>query len=364
MSILFSPVDVGPITARNRAWVSPMCQYSSEQQDGMPGDWHVEHLASMARGGAGLVMTEATAVVPEGRISPWDTGIWNDQQADAWVSVPARIRAHGAVPAMQLAHAGRKASTHRQWSGSGSVPASEGGWETVAPSAQRFEGYAEPRAMTADELEALPEAFAAAARRAVAAGFEALEVHAAHGYLLHQLLSPLSNLRDDAYADGRAMLARVVRAVREAAPDAAVMVRLSASDWVPGGIDAPHTVETARAAVDAGSDWIDVSSGGLDARQEITIGQGYQVPFARAVREALGGAAGVNAVGMIDTAEYAERVLASGDADAVMLARPWLRNPHWALLAEAELDGASGSSVDGASVWPPQYTRARPRPSS
>ncbi len=357
MSVLFSPVPVGPVEARNRAWVSPMCQYSCEQQDGMPNAWHHEHLASFARGGAGLVMTEAAAVAPEGRISPQDVGIWNDDQAEAWAPIAARIRAHGAVPAMQLAHAGRKASTYRQWSGSGSVPASEGGWQSVAAGPDAFGRYAPPRALTSDEVAQLPEHFAAAARRAVAAGFEVVEVHAAHGYLLHQFLSPLSNPRTDEWgagADGLRveLLRQVVAAVRAAVPETALMVRLSATDWVDGGIDVGMTIEHVRVAMAAGADWFDISSGGLDPRQEIALRPGYQVPFARAVREATG--APVNAVGLIDEPSLAELALVDGAADAVMLGRPWLRNPHWALVAEAELDGR----VDG-SVWPPQYTRAR-----
>ncbi|WP_347754270.1 NADH:flavin oxidoreductase/NADH oxidase [Agrococcus sp. ProA11] len=357
MSLLFSPVAIGPVRARNRVWVSPMCQYSCEERDGMPGPWHHEHLASFARGGAGLVMTEAAAVVPEGRISPQDAGIWNDAQVDAWAPIAARIRDHGAVPAMQLAHAGRKASTYRQWSGSGSVPTDAGGWQSVGPTTEAFGSFAPPRSLTSAEVAAVPEQFAAAARRAVAAGFDAVEVHAAHGYLLHQFLSPLSNTRDDEWgADAAglrvALLRRVVEAVRTAAPDAAVMVRLSASDWVPGGIDTAMTIEHVRVALAAGADWFDLSSGGLDARQQITPAPAYQVPFARDVRAATG--AKVNAVGLIDSPALAEQVLADGDADAVMLGRPWLRNPHWGLAAEAELDGQPD-----ASVWPPQYLRAR-----
>ena len=377
MSLLFSPVQLGPIEARNRAWVSPMCQYSCEQLDGMPGDWHREHLASFARGGAGLVMTEAAAIVPEGRISPQDLGLWNDAQAEALAPIAARIRAHGAVPAVQLAHAGRKASTYRQWSGSGSVPVADGGWQTVSAGADAFGRFAAPRALTTAEVGQLPQRFADAARRAVAAGFEAIEVHAAHGYLLHQFLSPLTNRRTDAWgavgpgavdagavesgADAPGLrtelLRQVVAAVRAAAPEAALMVRLSASDWVDGGIDTAMTIEHVRVALEAGADWFDLSSGGLDPRQEIPLEPGYQVPFARAVREATG--ARVNAVGLIDVPERAEQVLADGDADAVMLARPWMRNPHWALEAEAALDGHRPVDGPEASVWPVQYTRAR-----
>ncbi len=378
MSVLLSPVRIGPVEARNRAWVSPMCQYSCDELDGMPGEWHHEHLASFARGGAGLVMTEAAAVVPEGRISPQDAGIWNDAQAAAWAPIAERIRAHGAVPAMQLAHAGRKASTYRPWSGSGTVPAAEGGWQSVSAGADAFGRYAPPRALTTAEVAQLPEAFAAAARRAVAAGFDVIEVHAAHGYLLHQFLSPLSNQRTDEWgadewgADASGLrtelLRQVVAAVRAAAPHAAVMVRLSASDWVEGGIDTAMTIEHVRVAMAAGADWFDISSGGLDPRQSIPLEPGYQVPFARDVRRATG--ARLNAVGLIDEPELAEQVLADGDADAVMLGRPWLRNPHWALEAEAVLDGdpsadgradasAGSASAAPASVWPEQYTRAR-----
>ena len=356
MSRLFSPVRVGPVEARNRAWVSPMCQYSCEQLDGMPGDWHREHLASFARGGAGLVMTEAAAVERIGRISPQDAGIWNDEQAAAWAPIAERIRAYGAVPAMQLAHAGRKASTYRPWSGSGSVPLDEGGWQTVGAGADAFGRFAPPRRLGAEEVAQLPSRFADAARRAVAAGFAAIEVHAAHGYLLHQFLSPLTNRREDEWgpdADGLStlLLRRVVEAVREAAPQAALMVRLSASDWVDGGIEVSRTIEHVRVAAEAGADWFDLSSGGLDPRQHIHLGPGYQVRFARDVRAATG--LPVNAVGLIDAPSHAEQLLA-GDADAVMMARAWLRNPHWALAAETALDGEPG-----ASVWPPQYTRAR-----
>ncbi|MFA4842134.1 MAG: oxidoreductase, partial [Agrococcus sp.] len=202
MSVLFSPVQLGRVEVRNRAWVSPMCQYSCEEQDGMPGDWHREHLASFARGGAGLVMTEAAAVEPIGRISPQDLGLWNDAQAEALAPIAARIRAHGAVPAVQLAHAGRKASIYREWSGRGSVAEEDGGWQTVSAGPDAFGGYAAPRALASDEVAALPELFAAAARRATAAGFDVVEIHAAHGYLLHQFLSPLSNPRDDEWGTG------------------------------------------------------------------------------------------------------------------------------------------------------------------
>ncbi|GAA3596877.1 tRNA-dihydrouridine synthase [Agrococcus terreus] len=357
MSLLFSPVRIGQHEARNRVWLAPMCQYSCEAQDGMPTEWHHEHLASFARGGVGVAMTEAAAVSPEGRISPWDAGIWSDEQAEAWAPIAARIAAHGALPAIQLAHAGRKGSTYREWSGQGSVPVAEGGWEAVGATDAAFGPYAPPRALTTEEVEQVVADFAAAAKRAWDAGFVVLEVHAAHGYLIHQFLSPLVNDRDDIWGERTLLLRRTVEAVRAAAPEAGIVVRFSAHDWVAGGIDETMTAEHARVALAAGADWLDISSGGLDPRQQIQVGPGYQVPLAASVREATG--APVAAVGMLDDAELAEATLAEGSADAIMIARGLLRNPHWALLAEAELDGAPEGSA-----WPVQYTRARPRPVS
>lgn len=353
MSLLFSPARIGAVEIRNRAWVSPMCQYSVEDQNGVPNDWHREHLTSFARGGAGLVMTEAAAVTPEGRISPHDVGIWNDEQTEAWAPIAERIAAHGAVPAIQLAHAGRKASTYRQWSGEGTVPEAEGGWQTLGPTDEAFGGLDKPRAMTQADIEAVILAFAAAAKRAWSAGFRVLEVHAAHGYLLHQFLSPLSNTRTDEWGERTLLLQRVVEAVRAAAPEAGVMVRFSATDWIDGGITAAMTAEHALVAKRAGADFFDISSGGLDLRQNITnIGPGYQVHLARQVRESAD--VQVGAVGVITEPKQAEQILENRDADAVLIGRELLRNPHWPLLAEAELDGAPERSV-----WPPQYTRAR-----
>lgn len=356
MSLLFEPLTLRGTTVRNRVWLAPMCQYSVEAQDGVPTDWHLVNLGSFARGGFGLVLTEATAVVPEGRISPQDTGIWDDAQAEAWARVAAFVRSQGSVAGMQLAHAGRKASTYRPFPGepAGTVPASEGGWTTVAPSAVAFEGYAEPRELDADELAGLPQAFADAAARALAAGFETVEVHAAHGYLLHQLLSPLSNRRTDAWGgsfENRTRATReVVAAVREVWPDdQPLLVRLSATDWVEGGWDVEQTVELSRRLRELGADLVDVSSGGLDARQQISAEPGYQVPFARAVREA-GVPAG--AVGLITEPAQAEKVLAEGDADVVLLARAALREPHWPLRAAHEL-GLSRRETP----YPPQYVR-------
>ena len=360
MSLLFTPLTIGTdpataVTARNRLWVAPMCQYSA--QDGVPGEWHHVHLAQFASGGAGLVVAEATAVTAEGRISPEDTGLYTDAQRDAWAPIAAAIRRRGAVPAIQLAHAGRKASTWSPFSGHrGSVPPEQGGWSTLAPSAIAFEGYATPEALDAAGIDRIVDAFAAAAVRAVAAGFEVLEVHAAHGYLLHEFLSPLSNRRDDAYGgslENRArLLLRVCDAVREAAPGVPVIARFSASDWADGGWDVADTATVAQWVVERGVSLIDVSSGGLVAHQRITPGPGYQVPLAAQVSEAV--AVPVSAVGEISDAAQAEAILAAGEAEVIMAGREWLRDPHFALRAATELG-------DDIGYWPPQYVRARRR---
>ena len=360
MTLLFSPITLGTdpataVTARNRLWVAPMCQYSADA--GMPGEWHHVHLAQFASGGAGLVMAEATAVTPDGRISPEDVGLWNDAQRDAWAPIAEAIRRRGAVPAVQLAHAGRKASTWSPFSGHrGTVPVSEGGWPTVAPSAVAFDGFAAPQALDPAGIDAIVDAFAAAARRAVSAGFAVLEIHAAHGYLLHQFLSPLSNLRDDEYGGslaGRArLLLRVCDAVRDAAPGVPLVVRFSATDWADGGWDVAETATVAGWVAERGVSLVDISSGGLVAHQRITTGPGYQVPLAARVRAAAG--VPVSAVGEITDAAQAERILAAGEADVVMAGREWLRDPHFALRAAAELGEDIG-------YWPPQYVRARRR---
>ncbi|WP_062307631.1 NADH:flavin oxidoreductase/NADH oxidase [Demequina subtropica] len=354
-SALFSPLPLRAIEARNRLWVSPLCQYSCEEQDGMPNDWHLVHLGSFARGGAGLVMAEATAVVPEGRISPWDTGIWDDAQRDAWARIVDFIHGQGSLAAIQLAHAGRKASTYREWSGVGTVPAAEGGWPTVAPSAVAFDGYAEPSALDEDGIAAVIDAFAEAARRSLEAGFDVLEVHAAHGYLLHQFLSPVSNLRDDRWGGslvGRArLLLHVVRRVRAVAgEDVPVLVRVSATDWLePEGWTLDDTVTIAQWLREAGADLVDTSTGGLVPGAVIPVAPGYQVPHAAAIRERSGIAA--TAVGQIVDARQAERIVASGQADAVFVGREFMRDPHFPLRAAHELGAEIG-------YWPPQYTRA------
>ncbi len=354
MSRLFSPLTLRGVTFRNRAWVSPMCQYSS--QDGHPTDWHLVHLGSFARGGAGLVMTEATSVVPQGRISPQDAGIWSDQHAADYEHITAFIRGQGAVPGIQLAHAGRKASTYAPWLGRRSLPQAEGGWETVAPSAASFgDGYAVPRELRADELPSLVDAWATAARRAVGAGFDVLEIHAAHGYLLHEFLSPISNKRTDAYGggiDNRARLLReVVDAVRASVPDrVALFVRLSANDWVPGGLTPDEVAHVATTLKEHGVDLFDVSSGGNSPEQQIPLRPGYQVPLADQVRREAG--VPVAAVGLITEAEQAEKILAAESADAVLLARALLRDPSWPQHAAHAL----GDHIP----WPVQYERGRP----
>ncbi len=356
MSLLFTPFDLRGLTVRNRLWVAPMCQYSAI--DGMPDQWHLVHLAQFASGGAGLVLAEATAVLPEGRISPEDVGIWNDEQRDAWRPIVEAIRSRGAIAGIQLAHAGRKASTWSPFGGRrGTVPVADGGWPTFAPSEIGYDGFETPGALDLAGIDAVVAAFAAAAARAVAAGFQVLELHAAHGYLLHQFLSPLSNRRTDEYGgslENRArLLLRTVEAVRAAAPGAVLMVRFSATDAAPDGWDVAQTTTVAEWAAERGADLFDVSSGGLVAHQQIVTGPSYQVPLAAAVRAA--GVGPVGAVGEITGGIQAEQILQDGDADVILAGREWLRDPHFALRAAAEL----GESDPG--LWPVQYVRARRR---
>jgi len=352
MSALFAPFRQRGLTLRNRIAVSPMCQYSAV--DGLPGDWHRVHLGSRAVGGAGLVMTEACAVSPEARISPEDAGIWNDTQAHAWAPIASFIRAQGAVPAIQLSHAGRKASTFAPWRGHGAVAQDAGGWPVVAPSALAYsDRYPAPHALDAAGIARIVADFRAGALRALDAGFEVIELHAAHGYLLHQFLSPLSNLREDAWGgdfDARVrLLCDVVDAVREVWPERLPLwVRLSATDWVEGGWDLPQTVALARNLETRGVDLIDTSSGGLSPLQAIEAVPGYQVPFAREIRARTGIATG--AVGLITGAVQAERIVSEGDADVVLLARELLRDPYFPRRAAREL----GVEIE----TPDQYLRA------
>ncbi|MFJ6531819.1 NADH:flavin oxidoreductase/NADH oxidase [Microbacterium sp. NPDC091662] len=355
MSLLFSPLRIRSVDFRNRLWVSPMCMYSAV--DGVVQEWHHTHLVQFASGGAGLIIAEATAVVPEGRISPRDVGLWNDEQRDALTPIVRAIHDRGASAGIQLAHAGRKASTWWPWAPDrGSVPAAEGGWTTSAPSAIAFDGFDEPVSLDLAGIDRVVEAFAAAARRAIDAGFDVLEVHGAHGYLLHQFLSPLSNLREDEYGgslENRArLLLRVVDAVRAAAgADVPLFVRISATDHADGGFTPDEAAIVGDWAAQRGADLIDVSSGGLVAHQRISVFPGYQVPLAETVRQ--GGRIPVAAVGLITAAAQAERVLVEGAADAIFAGREWLRDPHFALRAAHELDADI--------VWPPQYERARLR---
>jgi 2,4-dienoyl-CoA reductase-like NADH-dependent reductase (Old Yellow Enzyme family) len=352
MPNLFQPLTLRGLTLPNRIAVSPMCQYQAE--DGLPGDWHLVHLGGLAQGGAGLVLTEAAAVLPEGRISPEDLGLWNMAQAEALARIVRFIKAQGAVPGIQLAHAGRKASAFAPWRGGGSVPAAEGGWTPVAPSALPFDGgWTVPAALDEAGILAVIEAFMDAARRAVAAGFQVIEVHAAHGYLLHQFLSPLSNRREDAYGgsfENRTRLVReVVGALRNILPEELpLLVRISATDWAEGGWDLDQSVALAGELRALGVDLVDCSSGGLSPSQKIALGPGYQVPFAARIRAEAGLPTG--AVGLITEPAQAERILAEGSADLVLLARELLRNPRWPLRAAQEL---------GAVVpWPASYARA------
>ncbi|GCE13637.1 NADH:flavin oxidoreductase/NADH oxidase [Tengunoibacter tsumagoiensis] len=350
---LFRPLTLRGLTLRNRIAVAPMCQYSSE--DGFATDWHLVHLGSRAVGGAGIVMTEAAAVEARGRISPQDLGIYHDEHIEALSRITAFIRANGASPAIQLAHAGRKASTYRPWSGSGEVPASEGGWITIGPSAERFAPhYPLPTELTPEEIAEVVQSFKRATERSLAAGFEIVEIHAAHGYLLHQFLSPLSNHRQDSYGGSLSnrmrFLLEVTDAVRAAWPqELPVFVRLSASDWTEGGLTIADTVEISRALKEHGADLVDTSSGGNVATATIPLAPNYQVPFADAIREESQIATG--AVGLITEPEQANAILERGEADLIFLARELLRDPYWPLHAARALNYNF--------AWPRQYERAK-----
>lgn len=353
MSALFSPFSLRSLTLKNRIAVSPMCQYSAT--DGFANDWHLVHLGSRAVGGAALIIQEATAVSPEGRISPEDLGIWQDEHIDFLRRITDFIKAQGCVPGIQLAHAGRKASTFAPWRGHGTVPASEGGWAVVGPTDQRFaDSYPPPTALDAAGLAKVKADFVAATRRALAAGYEVIEIHAAHGYLLHQFLSPLSNDRADAYGgsfENRArLLLEVVAGVRAALPGTLpLLVRISATDWTEGGWTATDSVRLAGLLRAAGVDLIDTSTGGNVPKAGIPVGPGYQVEFAAQIRREAGVATG--AVGLITTARQAEKIIAAGQADVVLLAREELREPYFPLAAAREL----GVEVP----WPKQYERAK-----
>ena len=358
-SALFSPLTLRGTTFAHRVWMAPMCQYSAAADGpdaGAPTDWHVQHYGARAAGGAALVIVEATAVAPEGRISPYDLGLWDDAQIPAHRRVVDLLHAQGVPAGIQLAHAGRKAATDAPWQGGGPLAPDAGGWPVVGPSAVPFaDGHPTPAALTTDGLADVVAAFAAAARRAVAAGYDVVEVHAAHGYLLHQFCSPDSNVRDDEYGGPFGHRTRLVRevtaAVRAAVPDGMpLLVRVSATDWVePAGWTADDTVHLARDLAPLGVDMVHVSTGGNLPRVRVPVEPGYQVPFAARVRAEAG--VPTIAVGAITDPAQAERVVAEGSADAVALARPLLVDPFWPHRAAVAL---------GADLpLPPQYDRAR-----
>jgi 2,4-dienoyl-CoA reductase-like NADH-dependent reductase (Old Yellow Enzyme family) len=355
MSKLFEAITIRDLTVRNRVWVAPMCQYSAEDRDGVPTEWHLVHYGARATGGAGLVVVEASAVAPEGRISPWDTGIWNDEQADGWAYIVDFMHSQGAAVGIQLAHAGRKASVYREWSGRGSVPLTDGGWQSISATSEAFEGYAAPRRLETSEVSDIVQEFVTAARRSQDAGFDAVEIHAAHGYLIHQFLSPLTNQRTDIYGgdlENRArFLLEIVSGIRaEVGEGMPILVRFSATDYVEGGWDEVQTSTVADWCAEAGADLFDISTGGLVTGVQIPTGPGYQVPIAEFVADKVDSPVAV--VGQITTGAQAEEILQRGNVDVIMIGRAELRDPMWPLRAAHEL----GVEVD---YWPNQYSRGK-----
>lgn len=352
-SKLFSPLQIKTITLKNRIVISPMCQYSAT--DGFANDWHLVHLGSRANGGASLIIQEATSVSPEARISPGDLGIWKDEHIEKLKSITTFISEHGAVPGVQLAHAGRKASVSEPWNGNVKLPLSEGGWETYAPSAIGYhEDERQPNALDKEGIAKVLSDFTAAAKRALQAGYKVIELHGAHGYLLHQFLSPLSNQRTDEYGGSFENRIRftleVVDAVQSVWPsDLPLFVRISATDWAEDGWNIEESVKLSAILKEKGVDLIDVSSGGLVSYQKIKVEPGYQVPFAERIKKETGAAIG--AVGLITEAGQAEAIIAEGKADIVLFARESLRNPNLALTFAEELN----TDVK----WPVQYDRAK-----
>lgn len=356
---LFDELQLRGLTFPHRGWVAAMCQYSADpvQAPGVPGDWHLMHLGQFAAGGAALIITEATAVSHAGMISPRDTGLYNDEQVGAWRRITDFVHRHGAVDAkigVQLAHAGRKGSAWWPFSGRrGTVPADEGGWQTLGPTSEPFGGYAAPSAMSESQILATIDDFRHAARRAVEAGFDTIELHAAHGYLLHQFLSPLVNSRTDRWGGSEENRFRftlgVVDAVRAVLPDSMpLLLRISGTDWVAGGLDGAGSARLAAQAAARGVDFVDVSSGGAVPEAAIPVEPGYQVHLAEQVRRE--GGVPTGAVGLINTGATADRVIREGRADAVLIARAALRDPHWWLRAAQGL----GTELP----WAPQYQRA------
>lgn len=353
-SKLLSPLKLRGVEFRNRIFVSPMCQYSCDG-DGVPTDWHLVHLGSRAVGGAGLVIAEATGVAPEGRISAQDLGIWNDAQMEAFKRIAAFIEAQGAVPGIQIAHSGRKASTAQTWLGGAPKLPEDGGWLPVAPSALKFDkGHAVPEELSSEGIERIFNAFCDAAARALKAGFKVLELHMAHGYLLHEFLSPLSNKKGGQYGgsfESRVRLPlRVAKAAREIWPkDLPLFVRISATDWAEGGWDLPQSIAFVKELKKLGVDFLDCSSGGLVPDAKIPAAPGFQTPLAGAIRRETGIPTG--AVGLILSPLQAEHILVCGDADAILLGREELRDPYWPLHA--------ASALHSDIKWPVQYERAK-----
>ena len=354
MTHIFDPLPIRGITLPNRIGVSPMCEYSS--QDGFANDWHLVHLGSRAVGGAGVVFTEATAVTPEGRISPEDLGIWKDAHIEFLARIVRFLKSQGTVPGMQLAHAGRKGSTPKPWGGTGAIAPKDGGWVPVAPSAVAYsENYPMPRALSLEEIRGIVDAFGQAAQRAMEAGFRIIEIHAAHGYLLHEFFSPLSNFRTDEYGgsfENRTRIAReVVTAICKQMPEhLPLFIRISSTDWKEGGWNVDQSVELAKQLKHLGVDLVDCSSGGLVHDQKIVAGPGFQVPFSERIRRDAG--VMTSTVGLIETKEQVAEILANNKADLVFMAREFLRDPYWPLRAARELKQTIS--------WPAQYLRAAP----
>ncbi len=353
MSKLFSPITIRGEEIPNRVWVAPMCQYSADSEEGHCSAWHTVHYGTRAVGGAGLVMLEATSVRPDGRITPWDLGIWDDSHVASMGKVVDAIEDNGSVPAIQLAHAGRKAGHDKPWEGGGQLNSSNGGWDNIAPSPIAFqEDWDVPREMTLEDISQVVDDFAEGAKRAVNAGMKVIELHMAHGYLGCEFLSPLSNQRTDEYGgslENRVRFPReVTRAVRNAIPDSMpLLVRVSATEYMDNGWDVDECVDFSRWLKDDGVDFIDCSSGGNSSTQQLTPYPGYQVQFSARIRSEAEVTTG--AVGLITEAAQAEKILEDGDADVILLARELLRNPYWPIHAQSELDGAA--------EWPDQYKR-------
>ena len=354
MNRLFSSLKIRNVELKNRIVVSPMCQYSSN--DGFPTDWHLVHLGSRAVGGAGLIFTEATAVSSEGRISPDDAGIWNDQQANAYKRITSFIKSQNAVPGIQLAHAGRKASTYSPWKGKGEIKIENGGWHTLAPSPIPFaENFPRPKEMNEEDIKIAINQFNKAALRSIDAGFEVIELHFAHGYLVHEFCSPISNQRKDNYGgtlENRCRFAiEISKSVRQVIPDGMpLFVRISSTDWIDGGWDINQSVQLAKWLKEVGVDLIDCSSGGNVKNAKIPLAPGYQIPFSERIKKEVGILTG--GVGLITTAEQAEEIISSGKADIILMARQMLREPYFALHAAKKLN------ID-LKDFPNQYLRSK-----